>query len=662
MTTTTQRVRPHEAMRLVLRRFQTHGRDIRQDDRGGPTWIGDCPNHDGRSGMVRLDQHTNGTVAVHPHRDNGTIICTPEVILSAIAVADDRIKPYSTNGYGGGLGTKADPFARPARTRPDGPVEDSYEIFERLKQALVDGGYADRRGHPRYRCPACGSPGDGHGLRIQHNPNAAGTRRKILLICDSNRCPVEEILEPLGMTLADICAGDDVDDLDDEDADPAVPTTVDTIDEPAGHVEPALIFTTLAELCARVDAAGPRRYLIRGIWPSGAYGVHAAEMKAQKTWNALDAAVSVASGTDWLGAYPVDDPGPVVIFAGEGGEASTVRRIRAICASRNLTAEDLPITICTRAPHLSDLAHMGAFAGHVEAVRPRLILLDPLYLSLGGADGKDLYGMGRLLERPQILCDQLGASLIVVTHFNRGGRTGAGRITGAGPAEWGRVLIGAEIKSRHTDPATRATTVVAELDVIGGEIPDLTFRIKRTISADDPDNLDSPLRYTVAVIDTDDTHGDDMPPARRKLLDAVTALARPASQTELIDWIATKHGHGLYRTTASAQLNELRKADLVDCTEEAGRATMWFLPQGVVGVAATGTRHPTTGDPEGVSSSSSPIRTTTPPTPQNDRSKVSPPIPGADQCPTCSEPLDQHAGPGCAEPVTHTPADLWSST
>jgi hypothetical protein len=38
--------------------------------------------------------------------------------------------------------------------------------------------------------------------------------RKILLLCDANRCPPEEILEPLGMTLADICAGDDVDDLD----------------------------------------------------------------------------------------------------------------------------------------------------------------------------------------------------------------------------------------------------------------------------------------------------------------------------------------------------------------------------------------------------------------------------------------------------------------
>jgi hypothetical protein len=658
--TTTQRVRPHEAMRLVLRRFQTHGRNVTQDDRGGPTWIADCPNHAGRSGMIRLDQHTNGTVAVHPHRDNGTIICTPEVILSAIAVADDRIKPYSTNGQHSGLGTKADPFAKPARTRPDGPVEDSYEIFERLKTALVDGGYADRRGHPRYQCPACGSPGDGHGLRIQHNPNATGTHRKILLICDSNRCPVEEILEPLGMTLADICAGDDVDDLGD-DSDPGQ-AGADPVDKPPYSEPMALTFTTLADLCAIVDAAGPRRYLIRGIWPAVAYGVHGAPMKAQKSWNALDAAVSVASGTDWLGAYPIDDPGPVIIFAGEGGEAAIVRRIRAICTSRNLTAEDLAITVCTRAPHLNDLGHLQLMADQLSATRGRLVILDPLYLAAGGADGKDLYAMGRLLERPQHLCDQAEAALLVVTHYNRQQGSGPTRLTGAGPAEWGRVLIGAEVKSRHTDQTTRATTVVAELDVIGGEIPDLTFRIKRTISADDPDKLDSPLRYTVAVLNDDSGTGDDMPPARRKLLDAVTNLGRPASQSELIDWIATKHGHGLYRTTASAQLNELRKADLVDCAEEAGQATMWFLPQGVVGVVATGTRHPTTGDQGGVSSSSSPIETTTPPTPRNDRSEVSSHLLGADQCQTCSEPLDQHAGPDCLEPVSHQPPDLWSST
>ena len=360
------------------------------------------------------------------------------------------------------------------------------------------------------------------------------------------------------------------------------PAVIDDLDEATPR--PAVLeFATLAELCARVDEAGPRRYLIRGIWPAGAYGVHAAEMKAQKTWNADDLAVSVASGTDWLGAHPVDDPGPVVIFAGEGGEASVVRRVRAICASRGLRAEDLPVTVCTRAPHLSDLAHMAVFAEHVRAVRPRLVLLDPLYLSLGGADGKDLYGMGRLLERPQILCDQLGASLLVVTHFNRGGRSGAGRITGAGPAEWGRVIIGAEVKSRHTDPVTKATTVLAQLDVIGGEVPDQTFRVKRVVVADDPDDLDSPLRYTVEVTDDVDDpagSGDDLPPAARKLLEALRARDGSGTGSQLVDWIAGKYGHGLTRETVSRQMSQLADRGLVDCLgDEPGKAKTWFLTE-----------------------------------------------------------------------------------
>jgi hypothetical protein len=213
--TDTTRVRANDAMKLVLRRLNTHGRKADQDPTGGPVWFAACPNHEGRSGMIRFDQYTNGTVAVHPHRADGQVVCTPEQILGAIAVADDRIRPFGSNGHsGGGLGTASDPFARPARPRNTGPVEDSYEIFERLKQALVDGGYTDRRGHPRYKCPACGAPGDGHGLRIEHKPNSMG--RRILLRCDSNQCPPAEILEAIGWTLAGICAGDDVDDLGEE--------------------------------------------------------------------------------------------------------------------------------------------------------------------------------------------------------------------------------------------------------------------------------------------------------------------------------------------------------------------------------------------------------------------------------------------------------------
>jgi hypothetical protein len=86
-------------------------------------------------------------------------------------------------------------------------------------------------------------------------------------------------------------------------------------------------------------------------------------------------------------------------------------------------------------------------------------------------------------------------------------------------------------------PDTRATTVVTQLDVIGSEVPDQVFRVKRVIAADDLDDLDSPLSYDVETETvSDDT--DDMPPARRKLLDALHAASGPRTASQLVDWIA----------------------------------------------------------------------------------------------------------------------------
>jgi hypothetical protein len=345
---------------------------------------------------------------------------------------------------------------------------------------------------------------------------------------------------------------------------------------PSGPFE----FLALAELRARVHERGPRRWLLRRIWPAGDYGVHAAEMKAQKSWNAVDLAVSVASGTPWLGHVPVDDPGPVLLFWGEGGDASLVRRTDAVCEHRRLTPDELPIVVCCRSPHLSDQQHRTVLERKVAELRPRLVIVDPFYLAARGANGADLYAMGALLEEPQRVCQQHGAALLVVTHFNRKDGRGALRITGAGPAEWGRVLIAATVKSRRTDPATSATTVITELDMIGGEIPDSTLRVTRTIRADDPDDLDSPLHLTIAVHDVDpddDSDNDDMPPARRKLLDALRVADAPRTVRQLVDHIAEQHGHGLQRQTVSTELNALHEAGLADYVDQGnGRPKLWI--------------------------------------------------------------------------------------
>jgi hypothetical protein len=200
-----------------------------------------------------------------------------------------------------------------------------------------------------------------------------------------------------------------------------------------------------------------------------------------------------------------------------------------------------------------------------------------------GANGADLYAMGRLLERPQHIADRVGASLLVVTHYNRArDLRGAARITGAGPAEWGRVLISTQVVSRRTDPDTRESTVIVELDVQGGEVPDQTIRVRRTVRAVDPDDLDSPLVYR-----TDEPGGapedhpqvPGLPPATAKVLAVLEAQPDhvPADVQVIGDWIAQKYGGGLKRPTISKALTELSDRGLVDHVEHprTGRKD-WF--------------------------------------------------------------------------------------
>ena len=349
----------------------------------------------------------------------------------------------------------------------------------------------------------------------------------------------------------------------------------------APRPRPALEFLPIQELSDRVTAAGPQHYLLRGVFPAGDYGVLGGEAKAQKTWDVLDAAISVASGTPWLGHVPVDTPGPALAFCGEGGGRNILRRLRALADAKGVVVEQLPLTICTRAPHLASNDHLQLMASQVELLRPRLVTLDPLYLAVQGADMASLYKMGALLERVQHLCEDAGASLLVATHQNRKEGRGAGRILGAGPAEWGRVLISKTCISRRTEPRTQASDVVTEIDFVGGEIADRTLRVRRRIWADNPDELDSPLHLeqTVEEVDAPNASSNEkrLAPATRKLLEAVEARG-PAVSSELVDWIAEQYGHGLKRETVSRNLNELERLGRVESTDQGSfKPKLWTL-------------------------------------------------------------------------------------
>ena len=343
--------------------------------------------------------------------------------------------------------------------------------------------------------------------------------------------------------------------------------------------------SSYAEVAARVAAAGEPRWLIQGLWPADAYGVLAAQEKAGKTWAALDLAVSVATGRPWLDHFACPNPGPVLVFLGEGGERPTVRRIEAIAASKGVDPDQLAdqLRLCFRVPRLAAAgagSELAAIQAELAAHPAALVVLDPLYLAAAGASGSNLYDMGAVLQAIQGVCQQARCALLVVTHWNKtGDGRGADRISGAGPAAWARVICSVAVHYRGSDP-DGASTVLLGVEVIGGEIADTRFRIRRRVRADDSTNLGAPFSYAVEVLAAEDDQ--DLDPAaaalsksRQWVLTALRAGGDMQTVKQLGDRLA-QAGHPLKPRTIQTALGELEVAGLAAGSEEGnGRARYW---------------------------------------------------------------------------------------
>lgn len=338
---------------------------------------------------------------------------------------------------------------------------------------------------------------------------------------------------------------------------------------------PPLVFHTVAELIDIVASRPAPKFLASPIWPGDAYGVLGAEMKAGKTWLVSDLLVATASGGAWLGKFPIERQGPVVAFLGEGGDRKMVRRLEAVAEFYGVELRSLPIVLCMRAPHLSDVQHLQVVANKLDEVRPVLVVVDPLYLAARGAQGSQLYEMGAVLEGIQTLCQEVDAALLASHHHNRQKGQGIARLSGAGPAEWGRVIASAEVKTSHTDEVTKETAVVLELVFVGDEIPETTLTIRRRVMAVDPDDLASPLVYSIEVLENQMREDDGMPPSHRRVLEVVNSAGGDWLDTlQIGDRLADK-GWPLKRVTILVAAKRLVENDLIERRGTVGNAFQW---------------------------------------------------------------------------------------
>lgn len=198
---------------------------------------------------------------------------------------------------------------------------------------------------------------------------------------------------------------------------------------------PRFSLVTAADLAKPVPDL---RWLVRGVWPEKSHGPLAGAKKSLKSWNALALAIAIASGKPYLGKFDVETTGPVLYLNGEGGQVPYARRFQRLTSAYGVDGAGLPLYATFGVGPLDGAPFRREIRAHLDALRPALVILDPLYVyHPTGIEAQNLYERGRMLGE---LSSTIGheTALIVVDHYRKTGgkELDLDEIGQSGVAQW----------------------------------------------------------------------------------------------------------------------------------------------------------------------------------------------------------------------------------
>jgi hypothetical protein len=207
----------------------------------------------------------------------------------------------------------------------------------------------------------------------------------------------------------------------------------------------------VAQAPAQID------WLVEGIIESGANGFFVAQPKGGKSWAAIDLALSLALGCDWLG-FRVPKAMPVALISREDNPSLTAWRLKHLFAGKSCAAPPLIETnlyLNSRRESaelmLDSSEQMRELLAALKVVRPKFAIFD-VFNVLHAADENDNQEMRGILRQLSTIQSEIGCGIGVVHHYNKmdqGSMTQRMRGSSAiaGWAEW---LIGISMADEDT--------------------------------------------------------------------------------------------------------------------------------------------------------------------------------------------------------------------
>lgn len=178
-------------------------------------------------------------------------------------------------------------------------------------------------------------------------------------------------------------------------------------------------------------------WVIENWLPYATIGMAVAPPGQFKTWLFLDLALSVSTGKWFLNRYSVEQTGPVLIIQQEDPFPMLFSRLGTIMnlGEPKLTSEEFEISIPPAPPDdihwhpdrqlsFDDENSIAGLQEAVHRIKPKLVLIDPLY-STTGTDDYMAKGAQSMLALKQMR-DELGTSFFIAHHTKKR-RNGGGR-------------------------------------------------------------------------------------------------------------------------------------------------------------------------------------------------------------------------------------------
>ncbi len=161
-------------------------------------------------------------------------------------------------------------------------------------------------------------------------------------------------------------------------------------------------------------------FLIDDALADGHPAILGAAPKCCKTLLALDAAISIATATPFLGVLPVQSARRSAYFSGEGGLSLLQEYARRIAIGRGWTLRDVTgLFFIGELPQLAEERHVDALARFIDDYELGFVVIDPLYLAMPGDGAENIMRQGKVLRRVNDVCTRRGCTPLLLHHTKR---------------------------------------------------------------------------------------------------------------------------------------------------------------------------------------------------------------------------------------------------